>query len=232
VPTVPVWQARNGHARAARILGREAATGWRSGHDAPATSAGSLARHRISTRWARPQNHPIRGDWQGSSYGLIEVTSATTTIPSRNYEMTSASVDSGNPVLRPKTETPSRQGARHVGRLGRADLDGDSSGRIASRWSEDPVDQRCGHSCGQRSWGERGQDRAPTPEPPRTRTGPPPGQTRPRTRAATRETEGRDGGTATFERTELVGRYGVARPTSGGLGYLAPRSLVREWTGA
>jgi hypothetical protein len=135
------------------------------------------------------------GDWQGSSYGLIEVTSATTTIPSRNHEMTSAFVDSGNPVLRPKTETPSRQGARHVGRLGRADLDGDSSGRIASRWSEDPVDQRCGHSCGQRSWGERGQDRAPTPEPPRTRTGPPPGQTRPAREPPPGKRRARAGGT-------------------------------------
>jgi hypothetical protein len=262
VPTVPVWQARNGHARAARILGREAATGWRSGHNAPATSAGSLARHRISPRWARPKITRSGGDWQGSSYGLIEVTSATTTIPSRNHEMTSASVDSGNPVLRPKTETPSRQGARHVGHLGRADLDGDSSGRIASRWSEDPVDQRCGHSCGQRSWGERGQDRAPTPESPRTRTGPPPGQTRPARepppgkRRAGPAGQGRRGlggrraaagggrregeslrptepaTTATFEWTEPVGRYGVVCPTSGGLGYLAPRSLVREWTRA
>ena len=113
---------------------------------------------------------------------------------------------------------------------------------------------------------ERGQDRAPTQEPPRTRTGPPPGQTRPARepppgkRRAGPAGQGRRGlgrglggrraaagggrregeslratepaTTATFEWTESVGRYGVACPTSGGLGYLAPRSLVREWTRA
>ena len=180
MPTVPVWQARNGHARAARILGREAATGWGSGHNAPATSAGSLARHRISPRWARPKITRSGGDWQGSSYGLIEVTSATTTIPSRNHEMTSASVDSGNPVLRPKTETPSRQGARHVGRLGRGPtltataLVGSRRGgqrTLLTSGVDIRVDKEVGES-GARTAPRHRNRRAPAPDRPQDRPAP------------------------------------------------------------